>query len=135
MTVFKRIWVFTMVMVLLIFSGVMLCGKAFAAELVLEATGQATALTVSGEDVYIQLDFAAGEKPVCELVDKDGFPLDDGLYKYELRTTPVTDQAAVKKAYETGDEVALAAIRQLEKAQVKVETGSFEIKDGAVVMH
>lgn len=133
MTMFKRIRVFTMAVILLIFSGVMVLDQAVAAELVLAPTGQATALTVSGKDVYIQHDFAANETPWCELVDKDGYPLPDGSYKYELRTIPITDPAIVKKAYEAGDEVALAAIRQVEKEQVEVQFRKFKIVGGNIV--
>lgn len=134
----KRIsyfWVCVIVTMLLISGGVLVQDEAVASELVFGATGQAASLTVAGEGIHIQIDFAAGETPWLAPFDENGNPFPDGNYKYELRTIPEIDQADVEKAYQEEDEQRLAQLRRAEEKQVNVQSGSFEIVGGAFVPH
>ena len=133
----KRIscfWVCVIVTMLLIGSGMMVQDKAVASELTFAATGQPATLTVGGEGVYVQINFAAGETPWFAPFDENGNPFPDGNFKYELRTIPEVDQAAVEEAYRNGDEQRLAQIRRAEREQVRVQSGSFEIVGGGLVL-
>jgi hypothetical protein len=133
----KRIsyfWVCVIVTMLLIGGGALVQDEAVASELVFAATGQPATLTLGGEGVYLQIEFAAGETPWFAPFDENGNPFPDGNYKYELRTIPEVDQAAVEEAYRNGDEQRLAQIRRAEEAQVRVQSGSFEIVGGGLVL-
>jgi len=134
----KRIsyfWVCVIVTMLLIGGGTMVQDEAVASELTFAATGQPATLTVAGEGVYVQINFAAGETPWFEPFDENGNPFPDGNFKYELRTIPEVDQAAVEEAYRNGDEERLAQIRQAEREQVRVQSGSFEVVGGGIVLY
>ena len=134
----KRIsyfWVCVIVTMLLISGGTLVQDKAVASELTFAATGRPATLTVAGVGAYVQIDFAAGETPWFAPFDEDGNPFPDGNYKYELRTIPEVDQAAVEEAYLDGDEERLAQIRRAEEAQVRVQSGSFEIVGGGLVLN
>ena len=88
----KRIsyfWVCVIVTMLLISGGMMVQDKAVASELTFAATGQPATLTVAGEGIYVQIDFAAGETPWLAPFDENGNPFPDGNFKYELRTHTV----------------------------------------------
>ena len=134
----KRIsysWVCVILTMLLIGGGTMVHDEAIASELVFAATGQPASLTVGGEGIYIQIDFAAGETPWLAPFDEDGNPFPDGNYKYELRTQPFINIAALKEAEEMGDDRTVEEISRMEQEQMKVQTGSFEIVGGAIVPH
>jgi hypothetical protein len=137
-TMFKRIsysWVCVIATMLLISGGMLIQDEVVASELTFAATGQAATLTVAGEGVYLQIHFAAGETPWLALFDEDGNPFPDGNYKYELRTQPFINTAALKEAEEMGDDRTVEEISRLEQEQMKVQTGSFEIVGGAIVPH
>jgi hypothetical protein len=137
-TMLKRIsyfWVFVILTMLLISGGMLVQDKAVASELTFAATGRAATLTVGGEGIYFQIEFAAGETPWLALFDEDGNPFPDGNYKYELRTQPFINTAALKQAEEMGDDRKVEEISRMEQEQMKVQTGSFEIVGGAIVPH
>jgi len=134
----KRIsyfWVCVIVTMLLISGGMMAQDKAVASDLTFAATGQPATLTVAGEGVYVQIDFAAGETPWMALFDEDGNPFPDGNYKYELRTQPFINTAALKEAEEMDDDRTVEEISRMEQEQMKVQAGSFEIVGGGLVLH
>jgi hypothetical protein len=127
--------VLVLVTIVLVIGSGGLINHAAADGLTLTPMADPAALTVSGEGVYIQRGFNAGETPWIPLVDDNGTPLPDGSYTYELRSIPYVNQAAVEEAYREGDEKRLAEIRRVEQAQVKVQSGCFEIIGGALVPH
>jgi len=94
---------------------------------------QATALTVSGPGVYLQMDFNAGKTPGFLAVDEANNPLPDGRYIYELRTIPEEDQSALVEADRSGDTRRLAEIFRARKEKTLVQSASFEIVSGQIV--
>lgn len=96
-------------------------------------------LTVTGpEDLIVRREFAAGESPTLGLFDQAGFPLADGLYKYELVAVPRVDAATRERmaaARESGDDSIVAALRRegLLPAETSRQAGSFAIRGGAFV--
>ena len=96
-------------------------------------------LTVGGPDGYSRRqEFAAGVNPTFKLYDQAGFPLPDGLYKYDLVAVPRVDAETRQRmaaAREAGDD---SIERQLQRegklpAQESRQSGTFSIRDGAFV--
>ena len=98
-------------------------------------------LTISAPDGQVyRKEFPAGTSPEFILSDQDGNRLSDGTYTYELRLAPVLG-AGVKeelaKARKKGDDAKVE--RDLRKrgllpTQLMVESGSFTIQDGSVIV-
>jgi hypothetical protein len=91
-------------------------------------------LTVSGPDFYLHQDFAPGDAVSLQLVDESGQPLPEGIYKYELRTQPATDETALADAELAGDNRLLLALWEDSRKQSQVQSGSFEIINGQIVI-
>ena len=96
-------------------------------------------LTVGGPDGYSsRQEFALGASPTFKLFDQAGFPLADGLYKYDLVAVPRVDAETRQRmaaAHEAGDD---SIARQLQRegklpAQESRQSGTFSIRDGAFV--
>lgn len=98
-------------------------------------------ITISAPDGQVyRREFPAGSSPEFILSDKEGNRLPDGQYTYELRLTPVLG-AGVKEelaaARRNGDDAKVE--RDLRKrgllpSQPSVESGSFTILNGAVIV-
>jgi len=134
----KRIscfWVCIIATMLLIAAGALVQDEVVASELTFAATGQPATLTVAGNGVNVQINFAAGETPWLAPFDEDGNPFPDGNYKYELRTQPSINTAALKEAEEMDDDRTVEEISRMEQEQMEVQTGSFEVVGGSVVPH
>ena len=133
----KRIsnfWVGIIVAMLLANGGALVKNGAIASDLIFSATGPAN-LTVAGEGVYVQINFAAGETPWLAPYDEDGNPFPDGNFKYELVIQPIIDTEALQEAVALGDDRTVEEISRMEREQMKIQTGSFEIIEGSIVMH
>lgn len=130
---FSHFWVGAIVMMLLISGGILVQDEAVAYDLVFGATGQPATLTVAGEGVYVQIYFAAGETPWLAPFDENGNPFPNGNYKYELRTQPAIDTAALREAEKMGDDRTVEEISRMEQELMEVQTGSFEIIEGLIV--
>src|SRR5215210_1851778 len=96
-------------------------------------------LTVSGPDgLILRREFRAGIAPSLGLFGKNGKPLPDGAYTYELTASPILDQAtrdAMAAARQAGDDAAFAKLRaagKLPRAPLS-QSGSFTIAGGAIV--
>ncbi len=82
-------------------------------------------MTISGEGVYWQKRY-----------DPDGMisvstsRLPDGQYSYEIIASPEVDEAAWAEA--DGNEALERKLEQKEKARTYIQSGSFEIFDGAI---
>jgi len=88
------------------------------------------ALTVSGKGVHFTRDYGPGETPALSVGDD---ALLNGTYKYELRTVPKRDEAALLKADKAGDEDRLAELWRDYQQQVLVQSGSLKVVDGHFV--
>jgi hypothetical protein len=96
-------------------------------------------LTVSAPDGRIfQSQFKAGAGPTFSLHDKQGERLGDGQYNYELRLSPVLSAAAKEKMAKSrgkdDDAEAVRAARKPAAAPELVESGTFTILNGAVIV-
>lgn len=89
---------------------------------------ESAVLTVSGGDgVQLRYEFDAGVTPSLSLFDKDGYPLPDGSYTWELRLAPQMDAATLgqlEAAREAGAELRMEPIQA---------SGYFTIRGGAFV--
>ncbi len=84
-------------------------------------------------------EFKADASPEFTITDRERKTLPDGQYTYELRLTPVLSRAAKRAlAAERGRDTDAEAVRAARKpavpAQPLVESGSFSILKGAVVV-
>jgi len=96
--------------------------------------GENHLLTVSGNNgVYFQKEFSPGQIPSFALITEEGL-VPDGRYRYELRTQPDIGREELKEAELAGDARRLEEISRMVQEQVRVQTGSFVIADGVVVL-
>ena len=106
----------------------------------LAAPYSAATLTVSAPDGRVfRRDFKADASPEFTITDRERKTLPDGQYTYQLRLTPVLSRAAKRAlAAERGRDTDAEAVRAARKpavpAQPLVESGSFSILKGAVVV-
>jgi Chaperone of endosialidase len=97
-------------------------------------------LTVSGPDDFsARQEFTGGTAPSFGLFNRTGFPLADGVYKYELKVVPRVDPAVLRQlqeARETGDESAIHRLQEAGTlpAHALVQSGSFSIRNGAFML-
>jgi hypothetical protein len=96
-------------------------------------------LTVSAPDGRVfQSQFKAGGGPSFSLHDKQGERLGDGQYNYELRLSPVLSGPAKEKMAKSrgkdDDPEAVRAARKPVAAPELVESGTFTILNGAVIV-
>jgi hypothetical protein len=96
-------------------------------------------LTVSGPDgLILRREFRAGIAPSLGLFGKNGKPLPDGAYTYELTASPIIDQVtrdAMAAARQAGDDGAFAKLRasgKLPRAPLS-QSGVFTIAGGSIV--
>ena len=96
-------------------------------------------LTVSGPgDFYLQKTFGVGEAASFSLFDKSGQVVPAGSYTFELRAIPNLDQAtrddleAARAAGKDGSAVLSKA--GVTPGQAQVQSGSFAVRDGAILM-
>jgi hypothetical protein len=99
----------------------------------------ALTMTVSAPDGRVfRQEFKAGATPEFMLTDKRGDGLPDGAYTYELRLTPVLSSAVretLKEARGKDDDAeAVRAARKRAELPALVESGSFSIVNGAIVV-
>ncbi len=106
----------------------------------LAAPYSAVTLTVSAPDGRVfRREFKAGASPEFTITDSERKTLPDGQYTYELRLTPVLSRAAKRalaaaRGRDTDAEAVRAARKPAVPAQPLVESGSFSILKGAVVV-
>jgi hypothetical protein len=106
----------------------------------LAAADSAATLTVAAPDGRVfRREFKRGASPEFTIVDRERNALPDGQYTYELRLTPVVTAAARKallaaRGRDTDAEAVRAARKPAVPAQPVVESGSFAIVKGAVVV-
>jgi hypothetical protein len=96
-------------------------------------------LTVAAPDGRVfQSQFKAGAGPSFSLQDKQGERLGDGQYNYELRLSPVLSGAAKEKMAKSrgkdDDAEAVRAARKPAAAPELVESGTFTVLNGAVIV-
>jgi len=97
-------------------------------------------LTVVGPDAAtFDKTFDAGINPYFELLDNHGNRFGDGQCTYELRVIAVVDpevRSALEAARKSGDESVVSELRRAGKLPegVAVQSGSFLIKNGGIVM-
>lgn len=98
-------------------------------------------ITVSAPDGRVfRKEFKAGSSPEITLTDKQGERLPDGQYTYELRLTPELS-AAVKETLAVArgkdddpEDVRATRKRNVVPAQSLVQSGTFSILNGAVIV-
>jgi len=95
-------------------------------------------LTVSGPGGVFTREFDGATAPSLAIYDGAGYPLADGAYQWELRATPVVAgevRAALRRARRTGDDSAVAALRDAGSlpAEPLVASGAFRVHEGAFV--
>ncbi|HKI06418.1 MAG TPA: tail fiber domain-containing protein [Thermoanaerobaculia bacterium] len=96
-------------------------------------------LTISGPDgLVVRREFPAGTNPTLGLFGKDGKPLADGSYTYELSATPILDREtrqALAAARQAGDDDAIVRLQAAGKLprDPLSQSGSFAIAGSAVV--
>ena len=103
------------------------------------ASYEAMVLTVSGPGgVILRREFRAGATPSLDLFGRDGNPLTDGVYKWELSAAPHLDAAtrsALVAARKAGDDSVVARLQaegKLPRSPL-VQSGVFSVAGGAIV--
>ena len=101
------------------------------------APNSGSTLTVAAPDGRIfRSEFKAGVAPDFSLADKKGLP--DGVYFYELRLSPMLSAAAKEKLAaargKDDDPEAVRAARKREVPQGLVQSGSFSVMNGAIIV-
>ena len=98
-------------------------------------------LTVSTPDGdVIRREFASGVAPSFSITDKEGHPLPDGLYVFEIRLSPSVSPGVrenLAAARERGDDIEVErGFRKsgLLPAEESVQTGSFVVDQGRIIM-
>lgn len=105
------------------------------------APHSALTVTISGPDGRVfRREYKAGKSPEFTLTEKDGERLPDGQYTYELRLSPVLS-AGLKKQLKAArgrddeaENVRAERKRGIAPAQALVQSGSFAILNGAVIV-
>jgi hypothetical protein len=106
----------------------------------LAAPYAAATLTVAAADGRVfRREFKAGASPEFTMTDRQRKPLPDGQYTYELRLTPVLSRDARRalvaaRGRDNEAESVRAARKAAVPAQSLVESGSFSMLQGAVVV-
>jgi hypothetical protein len=106
----------------------------------LAAPESASTLTVAAPDGRIfRREFKAGASPEFTITDREQKTLPDGQYVYELRLTPVLSRdarraLAAQRGRDTDSEAVRTARKPAVPAQPLVESGSFAIVRGVVVV-
>ena len=104
------------------------------------APSSAVTLTVSAPDGRVfRREFKAGTSPEFTMTDRERKTLPDGQSTYELRLTPVLSPAAktalvASRGRDTDAEAVRSARKPTVPAEPLVESGSFAILKGAVVV-
>jgi hypothetical protein len=103
------------------------------------ASYEAMVLTVSGPDgVVLRREFKGGATPSLDLFGRDGNPLTDGAYRWELSAAPHIDQetrSALLAARKTGDDSVVSRLQaegRLPRSPL-VQSGVFSVAGGAIV--
>jgi hypothetical protein len=96
-------------------------------------------LTVAAPDGRVfRKEFRAGSAPEFSAMDKNGERLPDGVYNYELRLSPVLSAAGKEKLAaargKDDDPEEVRATRKREVPPALVQSGSFSITNGAVIV-
>lgn len=96
-------------------------------------------LTISAPDGRVfSKDFKAGSSPYFSIAEAPGEKLPDGQYSYELRLTPVSsprrDATSNGRGKNDEPEAVRAARKSTVPVQALVESGSFSIVNGSVVV-
>jgi hypothetical protein len=106
----------------------------------ISASNAGVTLTVIGpDDLAYSKEFKSGTSPEFKLTSYSGERLPDGLYTYELRLTPIISSEtrdALKAAREKGNgrEVQLELRKKGAIPAARVQSGSFQISEGSVVL-
>jgi len=90
-------------------------------------------LTISGPGFHTKHEFPPGASPSFLLVQENG-PLEDGRYKYELRTQPLVDERIREIAAEDDDDALSRALAREEAELTMVQAGPFEIVGSSIVL-
>jgi len=95
-------------------------------------------LTVSGPDGFVMSrEFARGESPQIQVVDKRGNTFVDGAYTWELRFSPALSaeaKRALEEARESGDQRVVAELkRQGKLPEGAVISGFFRVQSGSII--
>ncbi|MEO8435910.1 MAG: tail fiber domain-containing protein [Pyrinomonadaceae bacterium] len=116
-------------------------GQGLSVRWDVSAPHSALTVTISGPDGRVfRREYKAGKSPEFTLTDKDGERLPDGQYTYELRLSPVLSaglKEQLKVARGRDDEaenVRAERKRGIAPAQALVQSGSFAILNGAVIV-
>jgi hypothetical protein len=92
---------------------------------------------ISGPDQFFDLyHFTGDEMPVLTKLDREGSPLPDGIYTFEIVAAPlVSDEmlAIIDEARVSNDREVLDALRT-ELPRGKVQSGTYRIVDGNIVV-
>ena len=103
------------------------------------ASYEAMVLTVSGPDgVILRREFKAGTTPALDLFGRDGNPLTDGAYRWELSAAPHLDPAtrsALVAARKAGDDSVVSRLQaegKLPRSPL-VQSGVFSVSGGAIM--
>jgi hypothetical protein len=96
-------------------------------------------LTISAPDGRVfSKDFKAGSSPYFSIAEAPGEKLPDGQYSYELRLTPVSsprrDATSNGRGKNDEPEAVRAARKSTVPVQALVESGSFSIVNGSVIV-
>lgn len=96
-------------------------------------------LTIAAPDGRVfRKEFRAGGVPEFSALDKQGERLPDGVYTYELRLSPVLSAAGKEKLAaargKDDDAEEVRATRKRETPPALVQSGSFSITNGAVIV-
>ena len=103
------------------------------------ASYEGMALAVIGPDgLFLRREFKAGVAPSLDLYGRDGKPLPDGDYNWELSATPQLDEetrSALAGARKTGDDSVVWRLRAEGKLPryPLAQSGVFSVSGGAIV--
>ncbi|MDQ2974346.1 MAG: tail fiber domain-containing protein [Acidobacteriota bacterium] len=104
------------------------------------ASNSGVTMTVSAPDGRVfRKEFKAGASPEFTLTDKQGERLPDGQYTYELRLSPafapgVKETLAKARGKDDDSEAERSTRKQALPAEPVVQSGSFSILNGAVIV-
>jgi len=102
------------------------------------APNEGFVLTVSGNDVNLRAEYAAGEQPSINPADFAGEALEDGTYTFELQVVPrldasVRETLANARAQGNGEAVSSELRRAGLIPEALVQSGSFTVEGGWIV--
>ena len=142
----KKLWMVTLLMAALCLPAALTAAPLASARLTPTgvewqpaASYEAMVLTVSGPDgVVLRREFKGGTAPSLDLFGRDGNPLTDGAYRWELSAAPHLDAAtrgALVAARRAGDDSVVSRLQaegKLPRSPL-VQSGSFSVSGGAIV--